>query len=398
MAVHVQFDVYHGNKFGDLARHFNLLHVLCCPCDALAQRLLCRRVIGQKCLRVCLVAFAPLDDLDTVVDVLDGGNIDAEAEAVGQLRAQFALLRVHGADQQEARRVAERNAFALNDIDAHRGSIKQHIDHIIVQQVDLINVEDAAISLCQHARLEASLSLAQRVFDIQRSYHAIFRGVDGQIDHAHTPAHDGQRLAPLFAFAAGCAHLLWPIWRAGKGAIGHRLNLRQHSGQRPHSSRLGRAFLSTNQHAANRGRNGIEDQRQFHLILAHNCTERINRCHWYSRFSPPPQDNPPPQGGPRRRITPRRRVPARGTPTIYAPFPIPHVIARSRSERAVYSRATPCGWPVPRGGLYRAVTVTGDGLWWAVACNGRWPVTGGGLYRAVACNARVVSYSNSITP
>src|SRR6202022_1139219 len=54
--------------------------------------------------RVVLPARALLDDLDPLVRVADALDVDAEAEAVQQLRPQLPLLGVHRPHQDEARR------------------------------------------------------------------------------------------------------------------------------------------------------------------------------------------------------------------------------------------------------------------------------------------------------
>ena len=60
--------------------------------------------------------------------ILHIGQAHAQAQAVQQLRAQLAFLGVHGAHQHEARRVAVRDAVALDHVDAAGGGIQQHID------------------------------------------------------------------------------------------------------------------------------------------------------------------------------------------------------------------------------------------------------------------------------
>ena len=50
--------------------------------------------------------------------------------------------------------MAERHPFALDHVDAHRRRVQQHVDQVIVEEVDLVDVEDVAIRLGKHARLE----------------------------------------------------------------------------------------------------------------------------------------------------------------------------------------------------------------------------------------------------
>ncbi len=91
---------------------------------------------------------------DALVRVADSFHVDAQPEAVEQLGPKLALLRVHGADEDEARGVAERHALTLDHVDAHRRCVQQHVDKVIVEKVHLVHVEDVAVSLGEDARLE----------------------------------------------------------------------------------------------------------------------------------------------------------------------------------------------------------------------------------------------------
>jgi hypothetical protein len=44
--------------------------------------------------------------------------------------------------------------LALYDVDAHGRRIQQHIFHMIVQEIDLVDIEDAAIAGCQDTRFQ----------------------------------------------------------------------------------------------------------------------------------------------------------------------------------------------------------------------------------------------------
>ena len=99
-----------------------------------------------------------LHDAHPLVEVAEPGDVDAEPEAIEQLRAKISLLGVHRPDEDEARRVRERDALALHDVPSHRGGVEQHVDDVIVEQVHLVHVEDAAVGVGEEARLEAPLA------------------------------------------------------------------------------------------------------------------------------------------------------------------------------------------------------------------------------------------------
>ena len=68
-------------------------------------------------------------------------NLNGQRKAVEQLRAQVAFFRVHGSHKNEAGRVGKRDAFALYHVDAHRRRVQQQVYHVVIQQVDLVNVQ-----------------------------------------------------------------------------------------------------------------------------------------------------------------------------------------------------------------------------------------------------------------
>ena len=180
------------------------------------------------------------DHLGAHVDVAGGVHVDGQAEPVQQLRPQLALFRVHGADQHEARLVAVRNAVAFDVHPAHRGGVEQHVDQVVVQQVDLVDVQHAAVRAGQQARRERMLAVAQHALQIQRADHPVLGGADRQLDEA-----DARPTA-----ASTC-------------------------GQPAHGSRLRGALLAADQHAADLRPDRAQHQRQPQLVVPDDRAERI---------------------------------------------------------------------------------------------------------------------------
>jgi hypothetical protein len=77
-------------------------------------------------------------------------HVDGQSEPVQQLRAQLALLGVHRADQHEARLVRVRDPVALDVHPAHRRGVQHDVDEV-VRQVDLVDVEHAAVGAGQQS-------------------------------------------------------------------------------------------------------------------------------------------------------------------------------------------------------------------------------------------------------
>ena len=73
---------------------------------------------------------------------------------------------------------------------------------MVVQQVDLVDVKQAAVGRGQHARLEVALAALDRLLDVQRADHPVLGGADRQIDKAGAAVRDRQQLAARQALPA----------------------------------------------------------------------------------------------------------------------------------------------------------------------------------------------------
>ena len=114
---------------------------------ALAQGVLFVPPLGEEGLGGVVEGQAPAHNFRALRRLGRTTELHLEAEAVEQLRAQLAFLGVHGADQHEARRVAVRQAIALDVVDAAGGDVEQQVDQMVGQQVDLVDVEHAAVGI-----------------------------------------------------------------------------------------------------------------------------------------------------------------------------------------------------------------------------------------------------------
>jgi hypothetical protein len=158
--------------------------------------------------RVGLVRHPAADHLGPLRRVARGGDLDGEPEPVEQLRAQLALLGVHGAHQQEACGVPDRHPLALHVGGAERRGVEQQVDQVVVQQVDLVDVEDAAVRCGQQARLVGAHPLGERALEVERADEAVLRRTHRQLDEPR------RTTAGLDVRACG------PSGQAGSGSAG----------------------------------------------------------------------------------------------------------------------------------------------------------------------------------
>ena len=102
-------------------------------------------VAGGESGRVGFVIQPGADHRAAHGDVAGRRDVHGQPEPVQQLRAQLALLGIHGADQHESRLVGVRHPVAFDVHPTHGGGVEQDIDEVVGQQVDLIDVQHAAV-------------------------------------------------------------------------------------------------------------------------------------------------------------------------------------------------------------------------------------------------------------
>ena len=133
-----------------------------------------------------------------------------------------------------------RDTVALDMHPAHGGGVEQHVDQVVVQQVHLVDIEDAAVRARQQARREGMFAVSQHLLQIDGADDAVLGRSDGQLH------------------------------QAGSGVDGG-----QHLGEATHRGRFRGALLAADQYAADVGTHRAQDERQPQLVLAHQRAERI---------------------------------------------------------------------------------------------------------------------------
>lgn len=247
------------------------------------------KFLGQKCLAegfgVALKGDVAAHDLDALGFIQYAVNFDGKGEAVEQLRAQVALFGVHRANEDEAGGVAEGDAFAFDDVGAHGGGVEQDINDVVVEQVDFVDVEQAAVGACQHAWLKMALAFLDGAFDIEGADDAVFGGGDGQVDKGGGFAFVGQRV-----FAADKTLLTFgtPGGRFGgvavETAVRNNLDGGQEGCQGAGGGGFGSAAFAADEDAADARVYRVEDEGAHHALLPNNGGEGKYYFMIHSRF------------------------------------------------------------------------------------------------------------------
>ena len=193
----------------------------------LLQAVLHRLHAGVEAIGIGIEGGALIHHLHPQLRFAHGAHLHAHAEAVQQLGPQLAFFRVARTDQHEAGRVAHADAFPFHRVPARCRRIQQHVDQVVVEQVDFIDVKQTAIRLGQQAGLEGPHAFAKGLFNVDGAAEPVFSGPQGQIHHWHLALFADQgftRLGPL-------AHLgaleVWITGGAVVGIAGHHLNFWQ---------------------------------------------------------------------------------------------------------------------------------------------------------------------------
>ena len=80
---------------------------------------------------------------------------------------------------------ADADAVALDVVGAQRGGVEKEVDEVVGEQVDLVDVEDPAMSGGKQARLEGAHALRERPLDVERAGNAVRGSADRELDEPH---------------------------------------------------------------------------------------------------------------------------------------------------------------------------------------------------------------------
>ena len=95
---------------------------------------------------------------------------------------------------------------------------------MVVEQIDFVDVQQAAIGGSQYAGFKFPLTFLDRAFNIQRPNNPVFRGADGQIDESRTANRCFQNTISV-ANAAVITPLVGASRGAAKTTVGDHLYL-----------------------------------------------------------------------------------------------------------------------------------------------------------------------------
>ena len=266
-AVHLVLGADVGNQFQDVVGHCHIGQALLAGDDAFPFRLFVGGPVVHKAEGFGFKGHSAADDGAAFRRGEYAVHFHRQSEAVQELGAQVAFLRVHSADEHKLGGVAYGDALAFHIVAAHCGGVQQHIHQVVVEQVDFVNVEDAPVGGGDEARLEVFGAGFDGLFNVQGADQAILGGAHGEVNDAYLAGGGGAAASGL---AAPGADFLGRAGGAAVGAARHDRHFGQQGGQGAHGGAFGGAFFAAHQDAADAGVDGVEEQRPFHRGLPHN--------------------------------------------------------------------------------------------------------------------------------
>ncbi len=109
---------------------------------------------------------------------------------------------------------------------------------MVVKEVDLIDIQNAAICCGKDSGFKGSYPFLYRFLDVERANDPILGTTERQIDDPPFPGHDIEFSAIRRALVADIAHLIRVIRIAIKRAVPNHLNLGKQFCKSPHRCRL----------------------------------------------------------------------------------------------------------------------------------------------------------------
>jgi hypothetical protein len=277
VTVHPHLGACVGDQEHQGPRHPHLPHGRPRPEQGRLEVALLRAPVREERLAVVLEHGPPLDDRHALIGDGKPLDIDAEPEPVQQLGAHVPLLGVHRPDEDEAGRVRIRDALTFHRVHTHGRGVQQRVHQMVVEQVDLVDVEDAAVGRRHQTRLEPAFPMLESVLHVERTDEPVLGGGHGQLDHARTPCR-AREIALGRAYQTLVAEVGGVVRIAGEPALGHDLDGWQDSGQRADGRGLRSALLTPDEHASDPRVDGVDEQRGLEGLLTYDRAERERGC------------------------------------------------------------------------------------------------------------------------
>jgi hypothetical protein len=142
------------------------------------------------------------------------------------------------------------------------GRVEEQVHEVVVEEVDLVDVEDAPVGAGQEPRLVLDPAVGERALQVERAEDPVLGGAHGQFDQAHRAGLDPGpgRERTVRGERRGLGRI------AGEAVARDDVDGRQHVGQGPHGGGLRGALLAPHEDPADLRRHRGQDQGEGHVV------------------------------------------------------------------------------------------------------------------------------------
>ena len=151
----------------------------------------------------------------------------SEANAICNLWAQFALLRVHSSDQNESCRMIHRNSFTFYHIYPEGSSVQKDINDMVIEEIYLINIKNTPVGFSKKTGFQSLHTFPKSTRDVQSTGDPILCGIQREI-HKQTGSGKHRKVLPIGNSFPACIALgAWLVRVTLKGAISNYVHTRK---------------------------------------------------------------------------------------------------------------------------------------------------------------------------
>ena len=171
--------------------HGNFRKQIFCLLDLFLKLDLFAVILFHKGIRIFVKLTAAFDDVHSLANIENSDNARMKTETVKKLGAELSFLGVAGTDKNETGRVANTDTFAFNNVFTACGNVEQNVDKMVIKEVNLVNIEEAAVCLGKKAGFKCFYTAGKRLFDIDSSANTVFGSAKRKVTTLACP-HFGQ--------------------------------------------------------------------------------------------------------------------------------------------------------------------------------------------------------------
>jgi hypothetical protein len=122
-----------------------------------------------------------LDGFDAHIESKDAIGGEGHGDAIEQVFAQGTFLGVVGGDEEGFAGMLDADSFPLDDVATFGENAEEEVGDFGVEEVDFIDVEDAAMGFGEESGLEDGFAFLHGLFDIDGPQEPVFGDVEGDL-------------------------------------------------------------------------------------------------------------------------------------------------------------------------------------------------------------------------